>query len=137
MPFWAEQASCGAGCPPEKTIDLSKLQPESFDLQIVTGRPEEIQEIPQTSAPKPAATAAPATAVPEEETKGKSFTLTVAGTVALEGEVRKNSYYSDSKQYDYYDIMMLLKKELQSDLNIVFLENLISEDAKANDVTAP
>ena len=33
--------------------------------------------------------------------------------------------------------MMLLKKELQSDLNIVFLENLISEDAKANDVTAP
>ena len=120
-----------------KTIDLSKLQPESFDLQIVTGRPEEIQDIPQTSAPKPAATAAPATAVPEEETKGKSFTLTVAGTVALEGEVRKNSYYSDSKQYDYYDIMMLLKKELQSDLNIVFLENLISEDAKANDVTAP
>ena len=119
-----------------KTIDLSRLQPESFDLHIATGRPEEIPDIPQTPAPKPAVTAAPATAVPEEETKGKSFTLTVAGTVALEGEVRKNSYYSDSRQYDYYDIMMLLKKELQSDLNIVFLENLISEDAKSNDVTA-
>ena len=120
-----------------KTIDLSSLQPESYDLQIATGQPEEIPDIPQTSAPKPALTAAPATAAPEEETKGKSFTITVAGTVALEGEVRKNSYYSDSKQYDYYDIMMLLKKELQSDLNIVFLENMISEDAKINDVTAP
>ena len=33
--------------------------------------------------------------------------------------------------------MMLLKKELQSDLNIVFLENMVSEDAKINDTTAP
>ena len=118
-----------------KTVDLSGLQPESLDLQINTGRPEEIPDIPQAGTPTPAPAPRP-TDTPVPEAKGKSFTLTAAGTVALEGEVRKNSYYSDTKQYDYYDIMTLLKKELQSDLNIAFTENLFSEDGKVTDTVS-
>ena len=119
-----------------KNIDLSEMRPESLDLQINTGSPEEIPDIPQTGTGTPVPSAAPATAAPEPEAEGKTFTVTAAGTVALEGEIRKNSYYSDAKQYDYYDIMMLLKKELQSDLNIVFLENVLSEEEKVTDTTA-
>lgn len=117
------------------TVDLSHLKPESLDLPIRTGSPEEISAIIETSTPRPAATAAPETDSPGEKS-GKSFTLTAAGTVALEGEVRKNSYYSEAKQYDYYDIMMLLKKELQSDLNIAFTENLFMENEKDSDLVS-
>lgn len=116
-----------------RTVDLSKLKPESIDLSIRTGSPEEILEITETTTPKPVQTTAPETS---EEKPGRTFTLTAAGTVALEGEVRKNSYYSEAKQYDYYDIMMLLKKELQSDLNIVFTENLFMDGEKISDLVS-
>ncbi|MCR5296952.1 MAG: CapA family protein [Clostridiales bacterium] len=84
--------------------------------------------VPPASAPTSAPSAAPA-AEPEEY----SFTLTVAGTAAVEGEVRKNSYVSELKTYDLSDIMTLLKSELRSDLNVVFLENIISDDLKVSD----
>ena len=116
-----------------RTVDLSKLRPESLELTIRTGSPEKISDASGTATPKPEPTAAPATESPGR-TRGKTFTLTAAGTVALEGEVRKNGYYSEAKQYDYYDIMMLLKKELQSDINIVFMENLFMEEEKVSDL---
>lgn len=62
-----------------------------------------------------------------------SFTFTVLGTTALTGEVRTNSYYSDVKQYDYYDILTLLRPQLKTDLNIVFFENILSTDGKKSD----
>ena len=74
---------------------------------------------------------APGTEIPAAQEY--SFTLTAAGTVAVEGEVRKNSWLSDLKIYDLTDIMMLLKNEMRSDLNIAFLENLISDDLKVSD----
>ena len=116
-----------------RTVDLSRLNPESLDLAVRTGSPEEIPEETGNATPKPAPTAEKATE-PPEETGRKTFTLTAAGTVALDGEVRKNCYYSEAKQYDYYDVMMLLKKELQSDLNIVFTENLFMENEKVSDL---
>ena len=118
------------------TVDLRRLRPESLDLPVRTESPEEIPDPQPAEKTSPAVTTPPATATPPPEENGKTFTMTVAGTVALDGEIRKNSYYSDAKQYDYYDVMMLLKKELQSDLNIVFMENLLSEDGKSTDVTA-
>ena len=76
--------------------------------------------------------------VEEKETPASgSFTLTVAGTVSLEGEVLKNSWNADSKAYDLSDIMLLLKPELHGDLNAVFLENILSDTDKANDTVAP
>ncbi len=116
--------------------ELNGIRPEYTDPPLYTDIPE---KLPETSFPEssPAPTTAPAAAeTPVPEDSRKTFTLTAAGTVALEGEIRKNSYYSEAKQYDYYDIMMLLKKELQSDLNIVFLENLLTDEGKTNDVTA-
>ena len=117
-------------------VDLTRLRPGTVEIGT--------QEHTATAAERLGQpTAAPATAVPaaEEipvftEQPGKSFTLTAGGTVSLAGEVRTNSYYSDVKQYDYYDIMTLLRKELRSDVNIVFLENILSTDQKANDVIA-
>ena len=116
--------------------ELNGIRPEYTDPPLYTDIPE---ELPETSSPEssPVPATAPAAAdTPVPENIGRIFTLTAAGTVALEGEIRKNSYYSEAKQYDYYDIMMLLKKELQSDLNIVFLENLLTDEGKTNDVTA-
>ena len=66
-----------------------------------------------------------------------SFTLTVAGSVSLEGEVLKNSWNADSRTYDLSDIMLLLKPELHGDLNAVFLENILSDADKANGTVAP
>ena len=88
----------GTGAP----IDLSRLQPETVNLQ-------------ETPVPLPEETPAAATAVPdlpartpapsaEPAAAERSFTLTVAGTVCLSGEVRKNSYFSDVKQYDYIGV---------------------------------
>ena len=80
--------------------------------------------VTQTAAPGPAETE-------------RSFSMTVAGTVSMDGEVRKNSYLSDSKVYDFTDVMSLLKSEIRSDLNAVFLENIISDDDKVSDTVTP
>ncbi len=125
-----------------KTIDLSRLRPEVEVLQVKTGNTKEIPEITQAiaSTPVPAATKTPdpyTQAKNEPGTEMRSFTITAAGTVSLAGEVRKNSYSSDAKQYDYYDTMTLLKREMESDLNIVFAENLYSSKDKPTDLIAP
>ena len=125
-----------------KTVDLSRLKPEVEILQVKTGNEERIPEIAQTvmSTPIPVATQTPEPNNPEKndpEPYLRSFTLTAAGTVSVAGEVRKNSYSSDAKQYDYSDTMALLKKELVSDLNIVFTENLYSTENKPTDLIAP
>lgn len=121
-----------------KPVDLTKLQAAVLNLkgedppqEVIPPASETKQTEVRTAVPAAAATAAPAPAQSE-----KSFTLTAGGTAALDGEVRKNSWYQDAKQYDYYDTMMLLKKELQSDLNIIFLENLLTVDGKTTDLTA-
>ena len=125
-----------------KTVDLSRLKPEVEILQVKTGNEDRIPEIAQTvmSTPVPVATQTPEPYNPEQndpEPDLRSFTLTAAGTVSVAGEVRKNSYSSDAKQYDYSDTMALLKKELVSDLNIVFTENLYSTESKPTDLIAP
>lgn len=116
-------------------VDLTRLRPGTVDIT----EKERTEENPGPTA-RPAAepTAVPAAeeVPPTTEQPGRSLTLTVGGTVSLAGEVRTNSYYSDVKQYDYYDIMTLLRKELQADLNIIFLENILSTDQKATDVIA-
>lgn len=74
-------------------------------------------------------------ALPAEK-KGSTFTLTAAGSMALTGEVRKNSWSSESRVYDYSDVMMLLAPKIRSDINIVFTENLFCDKYKVNDTVA-
>ena len=117
-----------------KNVDLSRLRAGAIDLREIGGKTEEIPSAP--SVEKAARPSAAETEKPVSSQQDRSFTLTAGGTVALDGEVRKNSWYSDAKQYDYYDTMISLKRELQSDLNIVFLENLLSEDGRSSDLMA-
>ena len=127
-------ARIGSGA---SSTDAVRVQPETAGTRVSGPLQEEnntmSDEPPEIPEPSPAAEQ---TAEPVAQQNKKRFTLTVAGTVALSGEVRKNSYFSDVKQYDYYDTMMLLKKEITGDLNVVFLENLVSNDGKASDLTA-
>ncbi len=118
-------------------MDLTRIRSAAVDSPAEDGkRTTPAAEIPPAAAqPQYAGTAA--AQVPEDpQQEYQSVTLTLAGTVALDGELRKNSYYSDVKQYDYYDDLALLQKELRSDVNIVFLENVLTEDNKATDVKA-
>lgn len=70
------------------------------------------------------------------EKKGSAFELTAAGSIALTGEVRKNSWSADSRVYDYSDIMMLLAPKIRSDVSVAFTENLFCDNYKVNDTVA-
>ena len=116
-----------------KSVDLSRIRTGVLDLKE-TNVKEDAEPMVSTAERTVRPVAPVSTEKPSELVR--SYTMTIGGTVALDGEVRKNSWYSDVKQYDYYDIMTLLKREMQSDLNIVFLENLLTEDGRSSDVTA-
>ena len=118
-----------------KSVDLSHIKANAIELKENETIPEEAIAVPGKGDIIQPASLSVETEKPAVCTK-RSFILTAGGTVALDGEVRKNSYYSDAKQYDYFDTMSLLKKEIQSDLNIVFLENLLSEDGRSSDLIA-
>lgn len=90
-----------------------------------------VPEIPASAEKAP--TAAPASTPAREESGPRTLTLTLGGTTAMNGDLRKHSYYSEVKQYDFYDMMTLLRKELRSDLNIVFLENILTEEGTLKD----
>jgi hypothetical protein len=83
---------------------------------------------------------APKQAVPTEAPAEKSgtpeFRMTLGGTIALTGEVRKNSLSTDTKVTDYGDVMMLLAPAVTGEVKVVFLENLLTEDGRSSDVTA-
>ena len=68
---------------------------------------------------------------------GGTESAQAAGVVCLEGEVRKNSWNSESKAYDYADTMMLLRNAAPGDVKTVFLENLLMESDKYSDIIAP
>ena len=95
----------------------------------------------ETNADKPAAEGNNPS-IPAGEDAGPapskgSYTLTIGGTVSLDRDVLTNAWNTDSKTYDLSDTMILLKPELQGDLNAVFLENIISDSEKASDTVAP
>lgn len=121
------------------SVDLSKLSMNVLDLQEDASRdrtddtPEARPETKPQTAQKKETPAAETTIRKKEE----GFTLTVGGSISLSGEVRKNSKSTDSKVADYADVMMLLAPEINSDVNIVFLENILSDQHKASDSVAP
>ena len=125
------------------SVDLSRLSMNVLDIQEDPAREatDETEDHPQSATTEK--TADRPTPVPEiRETPvprsgSDSFTLTVGGSISLSGEVRKNSRNADAKIADYSDIMMLLAPAVRSDMNIVFLENILSDSHKASDYTAP
>ena len=111
-------------------------QAEAGGTQGNEGIPENVT----VQAPDPGITAgntAEGKADEQAAEEPRSFTLTAAGVLCLDSEVRKNSWNSEAKAYDYTDMLLLLKGELRGDVNTVFLENLLMESNKYTDIVAP
>ena len=123
------------------SVDLSKLRMNVLAIQEDPSREDNNggNRPPQETAMKTESIEAHAsvTATPVPKAETSSFTLTVGGSISLSGEVRKNSMNTDAKVADYADVMLLLAPEIHSDENVVFLENILSDNHKASDTTAP
>ena len=116
-------------------MDLSRLSMQA--LAIRTKAPETIRDAETQASreqPKQQVAATPAQAA---EPAVREFRLTLGGTVALNGEVRKNSWSTDAKVTDYSDMMMLLAPAVTGDVKAVFLENMLSDRDKTSDTVAP
>ena len=121
-------------------IDLSKLNMNVLNLQDDPSRNTDEQKEPQKEAEAKPAKKSEQTAAAEAPVMLKteaSFTLTAGGSISLSGEVRKNSRSTDAKVADYADVMMLLAPQIRSDINAVFLENIISDRHKVSDIVSP
>ncbi len=123
-----------------ESVDLSNLK-----LPDVV----QIQDTSESSAQTAKPSAKPTTAVasltgknsqneePEVKKAGASVTLTAAGTLAIEKNIRQSAYTSDTKLYDFTEMMSLLKPAITGNLNTVFLENLLMDDTKVSDTIVP
>ena len=124
------------------SIDLSKLKMNVLDIQNENrtdiNDPEDItQSAGQIPVIRTAAAPSAIAETPAPLQEGEGFTLTIGGSISLSGEVRKNSRSTDAKVADYADVMMLLAPTVNSDINGVFLENILSDRHKTSDIVAP
>ena len=88
-----------------------------------------------TEQNEPMATATPVP-TPTPHPGGK-VTLTIGGSIMIDEAVRKSAYYSDSKKYDFDDVMVLISEEMQSDLTLMTLENVTDDSAKVSAINVP
>jgi len=92
---------------------------------------------PAPTESAPAFTATP-TAVPTPTPfPGGTVTLTLGGSINIDDAVRKSAYYSDSRKYDFTEIMALLEDEMTSGLTLLTLENVTYDEDKVSAVNAP
>ena len=124
------------------SIDLSKLKMNVLDIQNENRTASnDTEDITQSAGQIPVIRTASAPSViaetPAPLQEGEGFTLTIGGSISLSGEVRKNSRSTDAKVADYADVMMLLAPAVNSDINGVFLENILSDRHKTSDIVAP
>lgn len=101
-----------------------------------------IGEVHPTPAPSSAPTAPARLATPSPvptatPVPGGTVTLTIGGSVNIDDAIRKSAYYSESKKYDFTEMMMLLKDEMASDLTLLTLENITLDSDKVSANNAP
>ena len=101
-----------------------------------------IGEVHHTPAPSSAPTASDRLATPSPvptatPVPGGTVTLTIGGSVNIDDAIRKSAYYSESKKYDFTEMMMLLKDEMASDLTLLTLENITLDSDKVSANNAP
>ncbi|MBE5768228.1 MAG: CapA family protein [Clostridiales bacterium] len=106
-------------------------QPQPVEATVVPQQPQvtPMMTVPPTQAPTQAPTATP---IPSG-----TFTLTIGGSVNMDEAVRQSGYYSDSKKYDFSEMLSLIKDEFTGDLTMVTLENLTLADVKVSNLNAP
>ena len=129
-----------------KGADLSRLQmsalkleteavPDTGDILIVSA---DTQEMRADSAENTAPAGLPADAAEDAGTAARnSLTLTFGGTVAVESGIRKSCYAADSKKYDFSLLLNLMRDEFRGEGTAVFLENLLTDNAKMTDTVIP
>ncbi|MGN0754701.1 MAG: CapA family protein [Aristaeellaceae bacterium] len=101
-----------------------------------------IGEVHHTPAPSSAPTASARLVTPSPvptatPVPGGTVTLTIGGSVNIDDAIRKSAYYSESKKYDFTEMMMLLKDEMASDLTLLTLENITLDSDKVSANNAP
>ncbi len=64
----------------------------------------------------------------------QTATLTFGGSINVESGIRKSGYFSETKTYDFDDVMSLLAPEMQTDLCVVPFMNLIATNGKYTDL---
>ncbi|MBO7661977.1 MAG: CapA family protein [Clostridia bacterium] len=133
------------------SIDLARvagaLQMEKGDQKIEdiriqqdsAAQPGGPGEASQAAAAVPQPTQTPASAVPSggKGAETQRAVLTFGGTTAIETEVRRSCYFSDTKKYDFTDMFQPLREAFQADWSCVFLENILSDDYKVNASIVP
>ena len=124
--------------------DLGRLQISAIQMeQAPAAEPEEILisgdsgQTGRTAATQTERQSGNGSQTAESETGPSRMTLTFGGTVAIEDNVRKSCYSSDSRKYDFSLVMNLLRTHFQGDGSVVFLENLLIDNTKVNDTVAP
>lgn len=122
------------------TVPLSDAIPvlAFSDIPIVSAPAEQpAEESNGQERPPVEATTVP-TPVPTPTVEpGRSVTLTIGGSVEIDGNLRKGAYYSDTGKYDFSDMMVLLRDELQSDLTFLSMLNLTDSGKDVTDINAP
>lgn len=116
-------------------LNIENNTPET-DLTTTGGVPESIDSQTQGETAPVSVTEAPA--IPQELVqRGGNVTISFGGTVAIEGKVRQAAYLSDSKQYDFSDLLRLISPYMDSDINCAFAENLLLDDQKVSALIVP
>lgn len=111
------------------SLSLSEIPiSDATQAPAVTEAPVELlPAATPTASPVPTATPFP----------GGKVTLTIGGSVNIDEAIRQSAYYSESKKYDFTEIMALLQDEMSSDLTLVTLENVTCDAEKVSSVNAP
>lgn len=90
-----------------------------------------------TPEPSDSATQAPTPVPTPTPFPGGTVTLTLGGSINIDDAVRKSAYYSESKKYDFTEILALLEDEMSSDLTMLTLENITSDVHQVSALNAP
>lgn len=93
--------------------------------------------VPSSAPTAPARLATPSPVPTATPVPGGKVTLTIGGSVNIDDAIRKSAYYSESKKYDFTEMMMLLKDEMASDLTLLTLENITLDSDKVSANNAP
>lgn len=123
-----------------QALSLGDILPEFTlnDIPISTPQATDVTPV-QTVAPDATTTAEPQQTVqviPTEEptpTPGGSVTLTFGGSIIVDTDLRQANYYSESKKYDFTELLALVKDDISADFAMVTLENTMDGSSKLSD----
>jgi poly-gamma-glutamate synthesis protein (capsule biosynthesis protein) len=104
---------------PADTVNTATVPPGALTVNTPTDTqaPSVTPDLSVTPAPGP-----------------RIFTLTAAGTVTFDSDIRKAAYSSESKTYDYTPSFALINQGFSSDICLATLENTLLSDGKLSDV---